>query len=321
MSDNIIIKNPLIIFNKEGELYEGDFDLIGSNGEIITPEAKPEYDHDAPELHHSGIIPDGGTYTIKTSGEVLTAGASFPATSAKNDIYTYGDYKYTYEVKTTREGWKANAVDLTKENYNVILESINGKNIVSMQFCFKDCTNLKDCPVIPANVQNLSGAFRGCVQIAIPPEIPGTVTDMAQIFSGCTELAFAPNISHLENLMYFESAFRNCSSLFAWIIRYTGEGKYSFDSTMDFRHYLLPETIQLMSSSFYSCSNMVCAPTIPASVTDMTSTFYQCTNLSGVVICHASPTKYDMCFQGTKIESIVGDCVKTGMNGNLWATK
>jgi hypothetical protein len=300
----------------EKAYYNGDITVIGSDGEIIFPEEQaPEYDHNAPELHQSGVIPEGGTYTVSATKEVLVAGMNFPEVSAKNDVYTYGDYKYTYEVKPTREGWKANAVDLTKENYDVILESINGKNIVSMQYCFKDCTNLKICPVIPANVQNLAGAFRGCVQIEISPEIPGTVTDMAQIFSGCTRLLAAPNISHLENLIYFESAFRDCTSLVTYIKAPKN------NASGDFSYYVIPDTVQTMSSTFYNCTKLIGAPTIPAGVTDMTTTFYGCSNMTKTVICHANPTKYEWAFKYTNIGSIIGDCVKTGMNGKLWATK
>lgn len=274
------------------------------------------YDHNAPELHHGGIIPEGATYTVKTTGEVLTSGMAFPDASAKNDIYAYGDYEYTYEVKSTREGWKVSTVDKNKETYEAILESINGVDIVSLQFTFNSCAMLTKPPAIPANVKNLAGAFKNCTSLVEATfDIPVTVTDMAQVFSGCTALTTAPDISKLVNLIYFEVAFHSCSNLKT----YVGAPWRAVDG--DFSAFIIPDHVTDMTQTFYTCSSLTCAPTIPASVTDMDGTFVDCTSLTGAVIVHATPTKYDSCFRGTGITAIVGDCVNTGMNGTLWETK
>lgn len=303
------LENSIDTTGKVRLFYNGESTLTGG------AEQAPEYDHNAPELHQSGVIPEGGAYTIKATGEVLVAGMNFPEASAKNDTYTYGDYKYTYEVKTTREGWKVTAIDLTKENYEPILESINGINIVSLAYCFMECFNLVECPVIPANVQSLIAVFRDCPLIVLPPLIPDTANDLAQMFKGCINLTTAPDISHLKNLIYLDATFRDCTSLATYVKapKNTASG--------DFSYYVIPDTVENMSSTFYNCTKLIGAPTIPASVTNMTNTFYGCSNMTKTVICHANPTKYDWAFKYTKVGSIIGDCVKTGANGNLWATK
>lgn len=115
------------------------------------------YNHNAPELHHNGVIPEGARY-IKSDGTVLNAGDLFPETVQTTDTYYYGDYKYTREPargtvnnNTTfqQSGWRFEVVDRTKTEYAPVLESIAGMNVTCAYRAFADCKNMNTTPVIP----------------------------------------------------------------------------------------------------------------------------------------------------------------------------
>lgn len=111
-----------------------------------------------------------------TSGQTLAHGIT----------YTQGDYKYTYS--TSNKGWSVSALDTSKGSYGVILETIDGQPIISMDNTFRGCYSLKEVPVIPSTVKYMSATFKDCESLRSAPVIPASVVNMDYIFKGCTRL-------------------------------------------------------------------------------------------------------------------------------------
>ena len=75
-----------------------------------------------------------------------------------------------------------------------------------------------------------------------------------------------------------------------------------------------------MSCTFYNCTSLTTAPTIPNSVTNMSYTFSGCTSLTGTIEVNANPTSYDGCLSRTRITGITGSCSQTTKD-RLMSTK
>ena len=166
------------------------------------------------------IIPTGGVYTY-ANGEKLEAGEVFPRTAQVNDIYTYGGYKYTcYEIPSSNpallpatRGWKVVTTDKTKTNYGEILDRIAGYNIISLDYTFENCTNLKSITNIPTGVKSMAYTFKGCTSLidASGIAIPSYMTELSGAFKGCTSLKTAPVIPSSVNRL--EYTFEGCVAL------------------------------------------------------------------------------------------------------------
>ncbi|QSH91210.1 BspA family leucine-rich repeat surface protein [Treponema medium] len=94
-------------------------------------------------------------------------------------------------------------------------------SVTDMSYCFSDCTNLSQTPVIPANVTDMRSCFNDCTKLTQAPVIPVNVTDMQNCFSGCTNLKtiilkcnYNPE-KDKDNDPYFEDAFAGCTALTA----------------------------------------------------------------------------------------------------------
>ena len=135
---------------------------------------------------NSGVaIPEGGTYytgvTTQYTGDytgatsTLTAGDNFPETVSTGDVYVYGDYEYRYNYykidagawskKTSLNGWSVVAIDKTKSSYGKILNSIQGKPIAGLNWCFSECRNATSIDLSDldtSNVKGMSGTFYYC---------------------------------------------------------------------------------------------------------------------------------------------------------------
>jgi hypothetical protein len=144
--------------------------------------------------NHSGIIPEGGTYT--SNGTVYNAGEAFPELTYR-DIYVYGDYKYTYtgiqNVGYAGEaydisGWAVTVLDKSKTSYGTILSSINGLDVVELGDTFKNCTNLVTAPEIPETIVGMGNAFEGCTNLVTMSTIPESVRITHSMFSDCPSL-------------------------------------------------------------------------------------------------------------------------------------
>lgn len=172
-------------------------------------------------------IPENATYTIAETGEVLTTGDMFPEVVAEGDLYTYGDYKYTYTSKYTGWGVELNT-DVTnkrQKTYGAMLDSINDIDVTYLDGTFYECTSLTTAPRMPSGTRSMWSTFLGCTSLKTyvgAPEgtpdgdfsgyvIPDTLQSMNGMFYNCTSLTKAPTIP--ESVTCMDSTFRNCTSL------------------------------------------------------------------------------------------------------------
>ena len=271
------------------------------------------YNHNAPELHPKGIIPEGATYTIAETRETLVGGDAFPETVSRGDQYIYGDYVYSYWFNSpvySNDGWYVVGVtDGTKTRYGAILESISGISVTMMYFTFEDCTSLVEAPVIPDSITDMWWAFAYCTSLVSAPVIPDGVMDIEGTFVDCTSLVSAPVIP--DSVMDMEGTFEGCTSLVSAPVipdgvtsmNYTFQGCTSLVSAP-----VIPDGVTKMNRTFRGCRSLENAPVIPDKVTDMSDTFSGCSSLSGSITINATPEIYTMCLYGTQITEILGDC-------------
>ncbi len=170
-----------------------------------------------PLLNAKGTVPNGATYT-KSDGIVINEGGAFPSVVSNGDRYAcavskYDDYTYTYEEASG--GWTVAVIDKTKEAYDKILESINGKPITSLKNTFDGCESLVIAPEIPTTVTNMFAVFRKCTQLtdASNVVVPSGVTNMYSAFHDCKALIKAPDMSNANRVTNLYYAFSGCSSL------------------------------------------------------------------------------------------------------------
>ena len=243
------------------------------------------YDHNAPELHPSGTIPENATYKIRsTSGTytTLNAGEAFPETISEGDTYTYGDYEYMYKgymryddnaeadvfySRPEYNGWNVSCINKEIVTPEPILESINGANVTMMYEAFYGCTLLTTAPAIPNSVTNMECTFEGCTSLTTAPIIPNSVTNMEYTFNNCTSLK-----------------------------TYIGAPEGIVDG--DFSGYVIPEGLSDMNSTFKNCTSLTTAPDISNanSVTNMYMTFYGCTSLTTAPVIPNSVTSMNSTF-------------------------
>lgn len=167
-----------------------------------TPPTQDGYDHNAPELHPTGVIPAGSYYghLDADTGEA-TWHDTMPEQVSNHDFYLSGDYEYLYIAD--RGGWWVQLAteyglcgvnkefpmtDRNQTSYGPILESINGKPITDISAAFYKCTLLEVAPVIPNGVINMIQTYMDCESLTKAPIIPSNVKKMDYAFCGCTSL-------------------------------------------------------------------------------------------------------------------------------------
>ena len=155
------------------------------------------------------VVPEGGTYTCKDgtiygAEETLACGYK----SQYGDIYE--DEWYSYSVSST---WSVDTKDKTLVEYGPLMTTINGKNVASLGFTFKDCVNMKKAPAIPETITNMYGTFEGCTQLVDLSNvvIPEGVTTLQQTFKYCSSIVEAPVIH--DKITYLWQTFEYCTSL------------------------------------------------------------------------------------------------------------
>lgn len=278
-----------------------------------------KYDHDAPKLHPSGIIPEGATYTVCSTGTVLEAGDEFPNSTETGDVYVYEDYQYHYnalyewvsEIKkndwcpnNSLNGWNVRVLDKTKSEYSVILESINNEPITSLNCTFIGCDSLRNVRglAIPENVTDMSHVFSNCRALYDISGliIPEKVTDISAAFYGCPLLEDISELVIPDSLIDMDSTFHGCKSL------------------TDVSELKIPYSVRNMNGTFSDCISLTKAPKIPSNVKDMGQTFYGCYSLTGSITIDAHPAPYYGCLEETQITEILGDCP---IKDKLLATK
>lgn len=245
------------------------------------------------------VIPEGGIYTCTNKGVVLTAGQEWPAQCEEYDVYTYGDYEYVYNIgivyggsgeiylyDNTVSGWTVGVLDKKKTSYGEILDSINGKPIVSVG---ARKTN--------ENVE-IAG-FSGCTKLVVAPNMPSTVVSMYYAFENCKALASVQNLP--SSVIYMYGTFVDCSSLK--------------------KAPTIPDSVIAMPGAFCRCDSLETVPTLSKNIDDVESAFAGCTSLMGTITINFNPAKFSMCFFGVDMSKITltGDATKETLN-NLGAT-
>ena len=249
--------------NKIEEAFDKDYSAEGGGSGGGVPD-----DPDAPSAE---IIPEGLTYTVSATGQVLDGnlGDHYPATPATGD--TCEDYYYIYTYNRGDEGegmdfgteWSAVVKDTSMSAYGTIQSEIAGKPVNNMCMTYCMCQDLSEAPYIPSSVTDMPYTFQHCTSLTSPPEIPSSVTNMYYAFGGCSSLAYAPT---------------------------------------------LPDNVTNIKSAFINCSSLEYAPVIPNSVTDMSWAFSCCYSLTGALECNADPSLYESCLEFTQITEITGSC-------------
>ena len=158
------------------------------------------------------------------------------------------------------------------------------KPVTSLSCLFRECTDLRIAPAIPATVKNIKNMFHTCSNLENAINIPSNVTNIQGIFYNCTSLAQAPVIANsVENM---QGAFQGCINLI-----YVPNLPISATNLQAaFRECErlteipeLPPNIQNMFMTFYNCKNLKSVSKIPKSVTNMCWAFQNCYNLSGTM--------------------------------------
>ena len=298
----------------------------------------------------NGKIPAGATYTIKATNTLISEG-NFPSTLGTGDVYTEGDYIYTYNKGLTKESideynygteWSVKAQSTTKTEYGTILTEIAGKPITNMVKAFSGCYQFAVAPKIPDKVTDMSYAFSGCRALTTAPTIPNSVTNMYGTFQGCKSLTTAPVIPN--GVTNMGNTFQGCSSLTTAPVIPNGVTEmYAtfFGCTSLITAPEIPDSVTKMDNTFYNCTSLTTAPTIPDSVTHISSAFryctsltvapaipektihisgafYGCTSLTGTIEINSNPINYNDCLKDTQITSITG---LTNMKTEIFATK
>jgi len=60
--------------------------------------------------------------------------------------------------------------------------------LVSLDNCFKNCTNLEKPPVIPFGVTSMCYCFYNCTSLKYPPKLPPTIQDLTACFHSCSKM-------------------------------------------------------------------------------------------------------------------------------------
>ena len=282
-----------------GDKYENMFnDGTEEPGEPDPPTEPEDPDPEDPgDIILGDKIPDGGIYYVgilgNTTGDytdpdaVYEGGDNFPDTIKDGDIFVYGDYEYRYnryhtgskwESNSNLRGWGVRVLRNDKSSYGKIFESINSKNIKSLQGTFHNCKNLTTAPTMPSNVLSMRSTFYGCDKLQTAPAIPSKVTDMHETFYGCALITKAPVLPDTLKIMH--STFRHCTSLI--------------------EAPEVPSKVTDLGAAFQGCTAMVKGPSvIPEKVLNIATTFYGCTNLTGNIQIYADPNTYIDCFKNT----------------------
>ena len=249
-------KSPELVFAEgyEGLVRDVDYAVSGTTSAVNSGDysitvkgigrckGTVKFDWDIREL-----IPVGGTYTVNETKETLIGDGEtvyFPQYCNNGDTYVDTDYRYIFNSGGL---WHVYVLETDKSFYGAIRSFICNKDVYTMEYTFKNCSQMVRSPDIPDTVRCINYTFQGCTSLVEAPKIPDGVTNMYGTFFGCTTLK-----------------------------TYVG----STDADGDFSNYVIPDKVTDMSRTFYYCTSLTEAPVIPDKVTNMSSTFSGCTSLT-----------------------------------------
>lgn len=227
----------------------------------------------------SGVVPLGGVYYDNSAAKTLTSGQTIPDVG-QGDIFTYGDYQYTYYASgnaNNAAGWSVSlnmdATDRNRTNYGSILSSIAGKSVTTMYQTFANCTALTTAPAIPSTIQNMYYTFSGCKALKTVNGLP-SVTSLIGTFYGCSALTTSPTIP---------STVTNLTS--------------TFENSGLTKMPTIPSSVTNMTKTFMGCTKLITATALPTSLTNMSYIFSGCTALSSVPAIPSNVTNISYAFQ------------------------
>lgn len=254
----------------------------------------------------SGVVPLGGVYYDNSAAKTLTSGQTIPAIG-DGDIFTYGDYQYTYYASgnaNNAAGWSVSlnmdATDKSRTSYGSILSTICDKPVTSMYQTFANCTALTTAPAIPSSVRNMYYTFQGCTSLTSVGSLPSGITSLQGTFYGCARLSTAPTIpSSVTNLT---SAFENSGLTKMPTIpsSVTNMTKTFMGCTKLVTATALPTSLTNMSYIFSGCTALSSVPAIPSNVTNISYAFQNCTNLTVTPTFGAKVSNMSYAFSGCK---------------------
>ena len=98
----------------------------------------------------------------------------------------------------------------TSLTYTPILPSNYVGGVGGLQNAFQNCQALKEVPIIPSGVTNLSSCFNGCISMTGKPVVPSGVTSLQNTFynTKITEVTIP-----LDNLVSYQNAVTLCDEL------------------------------------------------------------------------------------------------------------
>ena len=161
-------------------------------------------------LNHSGIIPEGATYTTGygettwdeekgyvtdlTNLVTYTAGERMPDTPKPLDTYRYGDYTYIYNAdyneapyscSLDRFGWQY--IDANYDGWLVTIRQETPDELGNYQLKKETYGTILE-NINGKDVKRMAYTFYNCNTIVTAPIIPKTVTDVERAFDACTSL-------------------------------------------------------------------------------------------------------------------------------------
>ncbi len=232
--------------------------------------------------------------------------------------FTVGDYKYIDDliyIQTPVYNYvHATATSKTKSSYGAITNNyiiINGVLtptiyydgedyiVLSLEGCFKNCTNLVSSPSIPSTVEYLSECFSGCTKLTTVDglhDCSADSIDLSYCFYNCTSLITPPMLPPSPSGLDLSGCFSGCTSLIEGGVldgSYIASMYHCYDGcTSLVTPPILPNTIQTMDACFKNCSKLQSAPIIYDEAygnnVSLVDCFFGCTSLSGDVYLPSS---------------------------------
>lgn len=91
-------------------------------------------------------------------------------------------------------------------------------SVTSARACYKNCA-IQNAPALSSNLLEMNECFYNCSQLVTAPTIPSGVENMDDCFYGCSSLTQAPEIP--SGVMHILNCFKNCASLQGNIVVHT----------------------------------------------------------------------------------------------------
>ncbi len=164
--------------------------IIVKNGTVVSSYSGIGCDINS--INAQETVPEGGKY-VDSSGNEYGPGSLMPAVVRTGDRYEYGDYEYRFNQKIndysawitdeTMNGWGVKLkASSAKQEYGEINSLINNKPIISIDYLFYGCFNLKYPPVLPDSIKSMKYSFSMCIKAYEYPYLPANVEDISYAF-------------------------------------------------------------------------------------------------------------------------------------------